>query len=220
MATQVHQVAEDVDNALKDAQEADLDLATALQAAAKGTTEGGSGTLGQAAAQTPTRMDHISPERLAEILGDQVTINTITAYLEMEAEIGSFDFQGKVQGEYRVTADGTTFLALHLWGDLLPERYAHSGELLLPLMAGALAGMFALPVTVPYVMFMRPNYLFLYDLLTLPLLLLAYQFAITSHGAHGAAWVSGGSRLVKAAMLQSCALLWTKQHRTLAPATP
>ena len=114
MATQVHQVAEDVDNALKDAQEADLDLATALQAAAKGTTEGGSGTLGQAAAQTPTRMDHISPERLAEILGDQVTINTITAYLEMEAEIGSFDFQGKVQGEYRVTADGTTFLALHL----------------------------------------------------------------------------------------------------------
>jgi O-antigen/teichoic acid export membrane protein len=119
-----------------------------------------------------------------------------------------------------VAAAAATALALSMWGHLLPAPYTHSGEILLPLMAGALAGMFALPVTVPYVMFVRPNYLFLYDLLTLPLLLLAYQLAITSHGALGAAWVSGGARIVKAAVLQSCALLWAKQHATLAPATP
>lgn len=114
MATEVDRIAGDVDAALQDAQQADIDLASALKGAADGTTEGGTGSLDQAAVQTPTRMDHMTPEDLAKLLGDQVTINTITAYLEMEADIGSFDFQGKVQGEYRVTADGTTFLALHL----------------------------------------------------------------------------------------------------------
>ena len=107
-------VADDLSAALQAAQEADLDLASSLQAATDGKIDGGTGGLDDAVEQLPTRMDHLSPEQLAALLGDEVTINTITAYLELEAEIGSFDFQGKVQGDYRVTADGTTYLALHL----------------------------------------------------------------------------------------------------------
>ncbi len=118
-----------------------------------------------------------------------------------------------------VAGGAATLVVLHLWGDLLPERYAHSGQILLPLMAGSLAGMFALPVMVPYVIFARPNFLFLYDLLTLPLLLLAFEIAITGYGALGAAWVSGGARIIKTAVLQVCAWRWAKQQSAHALAT-
>lgn len=118
MATEVSRVAHDVDAALMAAQEADLDLAKALSSAVEGKTDGGTGDLAHAAVQTPTSMDHLTPEQLAKMLGENVTIDSISAYLEVEAEFGSFDFKGKAQGDYKVAADGTTFLSLHLEGGL------------------------------------------------------------------------------------------------------
>jgi O-antigen/teichoic acid export membrane protein len=100
--------------------------------------------------------------------------------------------------------------ALQFGGELLPSAYARSADVFVPLLAGSLAGMVAMPVTVPFVMFVRPSFILKYDLLTAPILLIAYQYAIASSGAVGAAWVSGGSRMLKAAVLQTCAWMWAQ----------
>jgi O-antigen/teichoic acid export membrane protein len=106
--------------------------------------------------------------------------------------------------------------ALQFGGELVPVAYARSADVFVPLLAGSLAGMVAMPVTVPFVMFLRPSFILKYDLLTAPVLLIAYHYAIGSSGAVGAAWVSGGSRVVKAAVLQTCAWLWA-QHDVRTP---
>ena len=111
---EVDRVAADIDAALMAAQEADADLAAALTAAADGKTDGGTGSLYDAIDQRPVSMDRLDPEALAALLGDDVTIHTVSAYLELEAEIGSFEFEGKAQADYKVMADGTTVLSLHL----------------------------------------------------------------------------------------------------------
>lgn len=97
------------------------------------------------------------------------------------------------------------------WGtQWLPPGYAGSTDVLMPLVLGALAGMLALPVTVPFLMFTKPGFILTYDLVTLPILLLAYYWAIGHSGAVGAAWVSGGSRIIKAAVLQGSAWMWMR----------
>ena len=114
MMTAVNDIADDIDAALEAAQEADLDLQKALASAVDGKTEGGTGTLGDAVNQTPTSMDDLTPEQLAELLGDDVTIHTISAYLEVEAELATWEIEGKAQADYKVMADGTVVMALHL----------------------------------------------------------------------------------------------------------
>lgn len=114
MMTAVNDIADDIDAALEAAQEADLDLQKALTSAVDGKTEGGTGTLGDAVNQTPTSMDDLTPEQLAELLGDDVTIHTISAYLEVEAELATWEIEGKAQADYKVMADGTVVMALHL----------------------------------------------------------------------------------------------------------
>ena len=114
VASEVSQVAGDIAAALQAAQEADLDLAQALVSAADGTTEGGSGTLDDAVDQLPTRMDSLTPEQLADLLGDDVSIHTISAFLEVEAELATWEIEGKAQADYQVMADGTVVMALHL----------------------------------------------------------------------------------------------------------
>lgn len=97
------------------------------------------------------------------------------------------------------------------WGTRwLPPGYAGSAAVLMPLILGALAGMYALPITVPFIMFTRPGFIFAFDIITLPILLLAYYWAIAHHGAVGAAWVSAGSRLIKAATIQALAWVWSR----------
>ena len=92
-------------------------------------------------------------------------------------------------------------------------KYAGVAELLMPLLLGALAGMVAMPVSVPFVMFARPRFIVTYDLLSAPLLLLAYHLAIDHGGAVGAAWVSGCARLIKAAVLLASAWIWAHPAR-------
>ena len=95
----------------------------------------------------------------------------------------------------------------------LPGKYAGAAELLMPLLLGALAGMVAMPVSVPFLMFAKPRFIVTFDLLSAPLLLLAYHLAIEHSGAVGAAWVSGCARLIKAAVLLASAWLWAHPAR-------
>jgi hypothetical protein len=110
----VRGIASDIDSALKQAGDADLDLQHALHGAELGKVEGGEGSLVDAVAQTPTRMDEMTPEQLAELLGDDVAIHTISAFLEAEAEFATWEIEGKAQADYKIMADGTVKMALHL----------------------------------------------------------------------------------------------------------
>lgn len=49
--------------------------------------------------------------------------------------------------------------------------------------------------------------------------LVAYYYAIMSAGAVGAAWVSGGTRIIKAARLLTCAWCWAKHGIWTTPTT-
>ncbi len=100
---------------------------------------------------------------------------------------------------------------LHFGAAWLPHGYAGSVEVLMLLLAGSLAAMCAFPVAIPYLMFVKPDFIFKLDLYTLPLLLAAYYFAIPAAGAVGAAWVSGGARLLKLGLMQACAWNWARQ---------
>jgi hypothetical protein len=113
-AVEVNAVAADISAALTAAQEADLDLAASLQAAVDGKIDGGTGSLSDAINQLPTRMDQMTPAQLAEMLGGDVAIHTISAYLEVEAELATWEIEGKAKADYKVMADGTVIMALHL----------------------------------------------------------------------------------------------------------
>ena len=97
--------------------------------------------------------------------------------------------------------------------EYLPHRYAGVADILIPLLLGAFGGMLVIPVTVPFVMFARPRFIVAYDVLSAPLLLLAYHVAINHAGAVGAAWVSGCARLTKAAILLAGAWIWADPAR-------
>lgn len=109
------------------------------------------------------------------------------------------------------------WLALQWSSHWLPGGYADSAAILVPLVLGALAGMLALPVTMPFIMFTKPSFIFAYDLVTLPFLLLAYHWAIAHSGAMGAAWVSAASRVLKAGTLLTLSWWWTRPDHDLLP---
>jgi O-antigen/teichoic acid export membrane protein len=88
---------------------------------------------------------------------------------------------------------------------LLPAAFKRSGSVLLILLAGALASMAAFPLTYTFLLFVRPRFLFKMDLFALPLLLILYYYVIPQYGAVGAAWVTSGSRLIKAGIAQGVA---------------
>lgn len=117
--------------------------------------------------------------------------------------------QGSI-GSLAVVAALLAWLVLQWLPSWVPRDFARSTDILWPLLLGALAGMVAMPVTIPFVMFSRPGFILAYDLLSLPLLLLAYYWAIRHFGAVGAAWISAGSRIIKSTALQVCAWTWAQ----------
>ena len=117
--------------------------------------------------------------------------------------------QGSI-GCLAVAAAALAWLLLQGLPHWLPPAFARSTDIFWPLLLGALAGMVAMPVTVPFVMFSRPGFILTYDLVSLPLLLLAYYWAIRHFGAVGAAWISAGSRIIKSTALQFCAWTWAQ----------
>ena len=90
--------------------------------------------------------------------------------------------------------------ALGPW--LLPKAFLPSQEILLVLLPGSLAGLLTFPLTLTFLLFIRPKFLVTMDCLSLPLMIPLYRFAIHSHGAIGAAWVTSSAFLVKALVAQ------------------
>jgi O-antigen/teichoic acid export membrane protein len=101
---------------------------------------------------------------------------------------------------------GAVFALVLRWApEWLPASFAGASAVLPPLLIGALAGLYVMPFVVPCVIFLRPRFIFYLDLISLPLLMFSYYWAITHSGALGAAWVSAGARTIKAALLQIAA---------------
>jgi hypothetical protein len=107
-------VATQISEALTKATTADADLASALTAAADGTIDGGDGTLGDAGDQLPMAVDEMTPEEIAAKYGDDVAIDTIRAWLDVEAEVASWQIEGYAEGKYTVMGDGKVVMDLTL----------------------------------------------------------------------------------------------------------
>ncbi|MFQ5973230.1 MAG: lipopolysaccharide biosynthesis protein [Alphaproteobacteria bacterium] len=93
---------------------------------------------------------------------------------------------------------------------LFPASFDASHPVILVLMPGALAGMISFPLTLSFVMFLRPRFLLWLDLATLPLLVALYVYAIDGYGVVGAAWVTTGMRLAKTVIVQIVAWRWAR----------
>jgi hypothetical protein len=94
---------------------------------------------------------------------------------------------------------------------LLPHAFVRSQQVILILLPGAIAGFLIFPLTIPFLMFLRPRFLFAMDALALPFLLIAYRFAIPAHGITGAAWVTSSYGCLKAAVALTLAWRWVRE---------
>jgi hypothetical protein len=113
-AARMEEFAERIEKALDRADWADAGLAKAMAAVTADKTLGGSGSIKEAAAQLPPSLDGLTPEEIAEKLGNQIAIETINAYLEGHIPVYKFftaDFAGSA--EYKVMQDGTVRMSLH-----------------------------------------------------------------------------------------------------------
>ncbi len=92
---------------------------------------------------------------------------------------------------------------------VLPSQYATSATAFLILLPGALAALATFPVTLAFVMFVRPRFIFSMDLFSVPVLVLLYAYAIPRYGALGAACVTSSGRLIKSMITQVAAWRWS-----------
>lgn len=114
----VDQVVADISAALTQAQTADDDLARALQSAVDGLVDGGIGDLAHAAAQLPSALDGMSAEEIALRYADDVALETIRAYLDVEVEFATWEAEAGAEATYVVRGDGSVVMSLHLEGGL------------------------------------------------------------------------------------------------------
>jgi O-antigen/teichoic acid export membrane protein len=94
---------------------------------------------------------------------------------------------------------------------LLPGEYERAGNVLYFLMAGSLAGLATFPVTLTFIMFTHPRFLFVMDCACLPVLCLLYALIIPEYGAIGAAWITAGVHVSRAAIAQLMAWKWAAE---------
>jgi O-antigen/teichoic acid export membrane protein len=103
-----------------------------------------------------------------------------------------------------------SFVAVRLGAPaVLPQQYAVSATAFLILLPGALAALATFPVTLAFVMFVRPRFIFSLDLFSVPILALLYAYAIPRYGALGAACVTSSGRLIKSMITQVAAWSWS-----------
>ncbi|MRJ76842.1 hypothetical protein GEV29_09865 [Aeromicrobium sp. SMF47] len=107
-------VAAQISAALTKAAEADADLARAMTAAANGTIDGGNGSLGDAGDQLPAGLDGMTPEEIAAKYGEDVVIDSLRAWLGVEAELATWEIEGYAEAQYQVMGDGKVVMALTL----------------------------------------------------------------------------------------------------------
>jgi len=102
------------------------------------------------------------------------------------------------------------FLAPSAGHKLLPSKYKQSLGIIQLLLPGAFSGLATFPLTIGFIMFLRPKFLFVMDCAALPILLVLYYWAIGSYGAPGAALVTTAANLSRAAIAQVMAWKWAR----------
>ncbi len=95
---------------------------------------------------------------------------------------------------------------------LLPKTFMRSMPVISVLLPGALAGLATFPLTLSFVMFVRPRFLFFMDCLSFPILILLYYYAIPRFGGVGAAWVTSAANVTRALVAQWMAWHWTSER--------
>jgi O-antigen/teichoic acid export membrane protein len=85
---------------------------------------------------------------------------------------------------------------------VFPARFGAAAVLTVILLPVGLAGLMKFPWTVSVLLFSRPRFLLVLDILLLPLLAAAYMLVIPKYGAQGAAFITMSYALGKTATLQ------------------
>jgi O-antigen/teichoic acid export membrane protein len=88
---------------------------------------------------------------------------------------------------------------------LLPRSFQRASGVILLLLPSALFALINFPWTVSFLLFLRPRFLFLFDVISLPILLLIYAVAVPRYGAAGAAVISALFALAKTSVMQTVA---------------
>ena len=96
---------------------------------------------------------------------------------------------------------------------LLPASYPETGTLVLWLLPSALAALLNFPIAISFLLFTRPRFLFGWDLVAIPALMLLYREGVAWRGALGAAAVTSIYALVKTAMLHLLVLRTLQKRR-------
>jgi O-antigen/teichoic acid export membrane protein len=94
---------------------------------------------------------------------------------------------------------------------LLPRSFMRSMPVISVLLPGALAGLATFPLTLSFVMFVRPKFLFFMDCISLPILMLLFFCVIPRYGAVGAAWVTSAANMIRAMVAQWMAWQWAQE---------
>lgn len=116
----VDAIAAEIDHALERAEFADAGLAVAMESSISYAVRGGDGDIDEAIkSQAPPSLDKMTPEEIAKVLGGEISIETISAYLEAKIPIykGIFADVG-IKADYRVMLDGRVVMNLHAEGGL------------------------------------------------------------------------------------------------------
>lgn len=89
-----------------------------------------------------------------------------------------------------------------LSGALFPQAFQRSGPAILALLPAGLCALVNFPLTILLLLFQKPRFLVAMDCVSLPVLLIAYYFAIRAYGVIGAAVVTTTAALVRTAIMQ------------------
>lgn len=115
-AARMAEFEEVIRRALTRAEWADVGLADAMAKVFSGDTKGGEGRIDEAiSSQLPPSLDDLTPEEIVEMLGNEIAIETITAYLDGNLPVYravTADFAGSAT--YKVMHDGTVRMSLHV----------------------------------------------------------------------------------------------------------
>ncbi len=102
----------------------------------------------------------------------------------------------------------------------LPMQYQPSIGIVLILIPGALAVASYIPLTLNFLLIMRPRIFLVLDSIAAPLLAAAYYFFTPTHGAQAAAWITCVYQLVKASIVQARAYAVAHNSHAGMAATP
>lgn len=83
-----------------------------------------------------------------------------------------------------------------------PSAYSESTAVLFALLPGCLATMAIFPLTLPFLLYVKPKFFLIMDCLFLPILVLFYIATIKYYGAFGAAWVTSIAKVIKSLLAQ------------------